>query len=46
MRINGVDLHVPPAAGDGELVVLVHGGWTEHGTWAALVPPLARSLAS
>ena len=44
LRINGVDLHVPPAAGDGELVVLVHGAWTEHGTWAALVPPLARSL--
>jgi len=44
MRIRGVDLYVPPAAGDGELVVLVHGGWTDHATWAALVPPLARSL--
>jgi pimeloyl-ACP methyl ester carboxylesterase len=44
MRINGVDLYVEPAAGDGEPVVLVHGGWTDHGTWAALVPALARSF--
>jgi pimeloyl-ACP methyl ester carboxylesterase len=44
MRINGVDLHVEPPTGDGELLVLVHGGWTDHGTWAALVPPLARSF--
>jgi pimeloyl-ACP methyl ester carboxylesterase len=43
MKINGVELHVEPPAGAGELVVLVHGGWTESGTWAALVPPLARS---
>jgi pimeloyl-ACP methyl ester carboxylesterase len=41
--INGVELYVEPPAGDGELVVLVHGGWTESGTWAELVPELARS---
>ena len=45
MRTGGVDLYVPPAVGEGEPVVLVHGGWTEHGTWAALVPPLARSFS-
>jgi pimeloyl-ACP methyl ester carboxylesterase len=44
MRINGADLHVEPAAGAGEPVVLVHGGWTDHSTWAAIVPPLARSF--
>jgi pimeloyl-ACP methyl ester carboxylesterase len=43
MRINSVDLHVEPPAGAGELLVLVHGGWTDHNTWAALVPLLARS---
>jgi pimeloyl-ACP methyl ester carboxylesterase len=44
MRINGIDLHVEPPAGAGELLVLVHGGWTDHNTWAALVGPLARSF--
>jgi pimeloyl-ACP methyl ester carboxylesterase len=44
MRINGVDLYVAPPAGDGELVVLVHGAWTDHAAWTALVPPLARTL--
>src|SRR5215207_842915 len=44
MRINGIDLHVEPPAGEGELLVLVHGGWTDHNTWAALVGPLARSF--
>jgi pimeloyl-ACP methyl ester carboxylesterase len=44
MRINGVGLHVEPPAGEGELLVLVHGGWTDHNTWAALVPLLARTF--
>jgi pimeloyl-ACP methyl ester carboxylesterase len=44
MRVNGVELHVAPPIGDGELLVLVHGGWTDHNTWAALVEPLARSF--
>jgi len=45
MRVNGVALHVEPPTGDGELVVLVHGGWVDHTTWAALVPALAGSFA-
>jgi pimeloyl-ACP methyl ester carboxylesterase len=44
MRINGVDLHVEPPVGEGELVVFVHGSWTDHTAWAALVAPLARSF--
>jgi pimeloyl-ACP methyl ester carboxylesterase len=44
MRVNGVDLHVEPPAGEGALVVLVHGGWTESSTWAGMVPALARSF--
>jgi pimeloyl-ACP methyl ester carboxylesterase len=44
MRINGVDLHVEPPAGDGEPLVLVHGSWTDHNAWAALAPQLARSF--
>ena len=44
MRVNGVELYVEPPAGEGELLVLVHGGWTDHNTWAALVAPLARSF--
>jgi pimeloyl-ACP methyl ester carboxylesterase len=43
VRINGVDLLVEPPAGDGELLVLVRGSWTDHATWAALVPLPARS---
>ena len=42
MNLNGVELHVEPPAGDGELLILVHGGWTDHNTWAAIVAPLAR----
>jgi pimeloyl-ACP methyl ester carboxylesterase len=44
MRVDGVELHVEPPVGDGPLLVLVHGGWTDHATWAAVVGPLARSF--
>ena len=44
MRVNGVELHVEPPIGDGEPLVLVHGGWTDHSTWATLVLPLAGSF--
>ena len=44
MRINGVELHVEPPVGEGELLVLIHGGWTDHNTFAALIEPLARSF--
>jgi pimeloyl-ACP methyl ester carboxylesterase len=43
MRINGVELHVDPPVGGGELVILVHGGWTDATTWAAAIAPLART---
>jgi pimeloyl-ACP methyl ester carboxylesterase len=39
--LNGVRLHVAPSAGGGEPLILVHGGWTDHRTWSALVPLLA-----
>jgi pimeloyl-ACP methyl ester carboxylesterase len=45
MRVDGVALHVEPPVGDGDPLVLVHGGWTDHTTWAALAPALARSFA-
>jgi pimeloyl-ACP methyl ester carboxylesterase len=41
--INGVGLHVEPPVGAGEPLILVHGGWTDHNTWARLVPHLARA---
>ena len=44
MRINGVELYVEPPAGRGELLIFVHGGWTDHGTWAAVVPAVTRSF--
>src|SRR5215210_3937183 len=44
LQDDGVRLHVEPPTGDGELLVLVHGSWTDHQTWAALVPLLARSF--
>ena len=44
VRVNGADLYVEPPAGDGELLILVHGGWTDHTTWSMVVEPLARSF--
>ena len=44
MRIGGVDLHVGPPAGEGDPLVLVHGGWTDHTAFDAIVEPLARSF--
>lgn len=44
MRVNGAELHVEPPAGAGELLVLVHGSWTDHTTWDAVAGPLARSF--
>jgi pimeloyl-ACP methyl ester carboxylesterase len=43
MRIGGAELHIEPAVGDGDLVILVHGAWTDHATWAAAVGPIARA---
>jgi pimeloyl-ACP methyl ester carboxylesterase len=44
LRVDGVGLRVVPPTGDGELLVLVHGGWSDHATWNALVPHLERSF--
>jgi pimeloyl-ACP methyl ester carboxylesterase len=44
MRINEIELHVGSPVGDGDPLVLIHGGWTDHTTWNALVEPLARSF--
>ncbi|HWT22948.1 MAG TPA: alpha/beta fold hydrolase, partial [Solirubrobacteraceae bacterium] len=44
-RAGPFELHVEPPEGDGELLVLVHGGWTDTTTWARLVPSLTRSFA-
>ena len=29
--------------GEGPIVVLVHGGWTDHRTWDLFVPRLSHS---
>ena len=31
-------------AGEGEPLVLVHGSWTDHETWALTVPELAERV--
>jgi pimeloyl-ACP methyl ester carboxylesterase len=41
LHLNGVRLHVAPPAGDGEPLILIHGGWTDHRTFAQVVPLLA-----
>ena len=43
-NINGVRLHVEPAVGSGEPLVLVHGGWTDNTTWGLLVEPLSHAF--
>src|SRR5687768_12858169 len=44
MYIGGVELHVEPPIGEGEPLVIVHGGWTDHTAFDAVVEPLARSF--
>jgi pimeloyl-ACP methyl ester carboxylesterase len=39
-----VALFVDRPVGDGEPVVLIHGAWTDHGTWSRVVDPLAQSF--
>jgi pimeloyl-ACP methyl ester carboxylesterase len=41
VNVDGIDLHVE-VMGDGPLLVLVHGSWTDATSWAAIVPMLAR----
>jgi pimeloyl-ACP methyl ester carboxylesterase len=40
---NEVELNYD-LAGNGETLVLVHGGWSDRNNWRAVVPELARSL--
>jgi pimeloyl-ACP methyl ester carboxylesterase len=40
--LNGARLHVAAPTGDGDPMILVHGGWTDHRTWSMLVPLLAQ----
>ena len=44
IRIGGVELHVEPPLGAGDPLVIVHGGWTDHTAFDAVVGPLARSF--
>ena len=44
MYIGGVELHVEPPLGAGDPLVIVHGGWTDHTAFDAVVGPLARSF--
>jgi pimeloyl-ACP methyl ester carboxylesterase len=44
MRIGGVELHVEPPLGAGDPLVIVHGGWTDHIAFDAVVGSLARSF--
>ena len=41
-RINGFDLYYE-RHGHGEPVVLVHGSWTDHGSWTFVVDDLAQT---
>ncbi|MFD8480097.1 alpha/beta fold hydrolase [Kitasatospora sp. NPDC059673] len=40
-RVNGVGLYYE-LAGSGDPLVLVHGSWSDHATWASVVPVLAE----
>jgi pimeloyl-ACP methyl ester carboxylesterase len=44
MRIDDVELYVDAPIGEGEPLVLIHGGWTDHTTWSRLVAPLSQSF--
>jgi pimeloyl-ACP methyl ester carboxylesterase len=44
MRIADVELYVDASSGEGDPLVLIHGGWTDHTTWSRLVEPLAQSF--
>ena len=44
LPIGGVSLHVAAQAGDGEPLVIVHGGWTDHTAFDAVAGPLSRTF--
>jgi pimeloyl-ACP methyl ester carboxylesterase len=43
IQIGGVGLHVEAPVGEGDPLVIVHGGWTDHTAFDAVAEPLARS---
>jgi pimeloyl-ACP methyl ester carboxylesterase len=43
IRVNGTLLYYEEQ-GAGPGVIFVHGSWTDHGTWAAVVEPLASQF--
>jgi pimeloyl-ACP methyl ester carboxylesterase len=45
MRIGGVELFVEPPAGEGDPLVLVHGGWVDHTTFDGVAGRLARTFS-
>lgn len=43
VRANSVDLYYE-TSGDGDPLVLVHGGWSDHDNWQPVAPTLAQSF--
>ncbi|MGH2979090.1 MAG: alpha/beta fold hydrolase [Solirubrobacterales bacterium] len=43
VRVNDVQLFYEEV-GEGDPLVLVHGGWVDHSTWGLVVPGLAESF--
>jgi pimeloyl-ACP methyl ester carboxylesterase len=43
IRVNGTSLYYEER-GTGPGVIFVHGSWVDHGTWAAVVEPLASQF--
>src|SRR5687768_14618981 len=44
VRANSVDLYYE-TSGEGDPLVLVHGGWSGHDNWQPVAPTLAQSFA-
>ena len=44
MKTDLPPLHLDASPGDGQPLVLVHGGWTDHTTFNAIAGPLAESF--
>ena len=42
LRVNGVELYYE-GIGEGDPLVLVHGGWGDHTNWSLVVDEFARS---
>jgi pimeloyl-ACP methyl ester carboxylesterase len=44
LPIDDVELYVDQPVGEGDPLVLIHGGWTDHTTWSLLVPSLTPTF--